>query len=101
LRSGEATSRVIAPRPPDTQRSFQQERQGSRACGADSEGADDRLLCQLADHPRQGGNNPASQGVRRGMKIFRISWWVLPVVSVGTVAVIAAVLGCIVVLLRL
>jgi hypothetical protein len=30
------------------------------------------------------------------MKIFRLSWWVLPMVSVGTVAVIAAVLGCIV-----
>ena len=42
---------------------------------------------------RQGGNNPSSQGVRRGMKIFRLSWWVLPMVSVGTVAVIAAVLG--------
>jgi hypothetical protein len=47
------------------------------------------------------GNNPAYQGVRRGMKIFHLSWWVLPMVSVGTVAVIAAVLGCIVVLLRL
>jgi len=35
------------------------------------------------------------------MKIFRLSWWVLPMVSVGTVVVIAAVLGCIVVLLRL
>jgi hypothetical protein len=33
------------------------------------------------------------------MKIFRLSWWVLPMVSVGT-AVIAAVLGRIV-LLRL
>jgi hypothetical protein len=32
------------------------------------------------------------------MKTFRLSWWVLPMVSVGTVAVIAAVLGCIVVL---
>jgi hypothetical protein len=45
-------------------------------------------------------DNPESPGVRRGMKIFRLSWWVLPMVSVGTVAVIAAILDCIVVLLR-
>jgi hypothetical protein len=66
---------------------------GQGPCGAGSEGADQLLGNSPID---KGGKTPAYQGVRRGMKIFHLSWWVLPMVSVGTAAVIAAVLGCIV-----
>jgi hypothetical protein len=61
---------------------------GQGPCGAGSEGADQLLGNSPID---KGGKTPAYQGVRRGMKIFHLSWWVLPMVSVGTAAVIAAV----------